>query len=132
MLRMAACGIPWTVLPKRMVARAWAKSQLEPRMRLLRRLPSAGLLLLVTVIVVLMLQSLLPAFAAYWTGAFVGSVTRAEGGGWLPLALLGTSMVAGHLLDASGSALRFLATRRIDGAQRAELTGLGSQIIDLT
>ncbi|WP_035849850.1 ATP-binding cassette domain-containing protein [Kitasatospora azatica] len=97
------------------------------RVRLLRALRPAGAVTVTVLALLFLVQALQPAVAAIATGVLIRSVTgsTAHSGSWVaPLALLAGTLLVGQAADVSGSALRVLAARRIDGAQRARVAEL--------
>jgi ATP-binding cassette subfamily B protein len=104
--------------------RGW-QTRVRQQLDVLRPLPGAGAACLVALLVVLGVQALQPAVAAYATGALVDAVTDAAGRAWWPpLLLLGGSLIAAQTADLLGSVLRTLAARRIDGARRDAVAAL--------
>lgn len=106
---------------------------LRRRVRILGSLRSLGAAWLGMLVALLFVQALLPAAAAAATGALVDAVAAPSSGtSWVwPLALLGGVLLTGQTADLFGSALRSLAARRIDGAQRTAVSELACAAPDV-
>ncbi len=104
------------------------------RMRLVRILAAARPLLLVSLAVALLIESVIPAATAAALAFLVGELDQASGVGTadlfavalVPLGAFAGVLVLGHLAEAVVAPLEQLAAARIDGRHRTEVTRLAA------
>jgi ABC-type multidrug transport system fused ATPase/permease subunit len=100
----------------------------QERWQLLRALGRVGRPLLVSMLLLRLLASLVPAAIALAVAAIVHEIMASTEltDVWPPLAWLGLVFFIGRMVPEISGAWSYVAEQRIDGSQRAELTALAS------